>query len=144
MSGSHKPDLAGLIEKTRPLFRWNESTIVERRSGLIPCGGALARFADGNVMLIGDAAGWVSPMTAGGIRTAFRFGRRAGALTADHLLNGGAAPGVVLRHELPRFRVKAILRRGLDPAAVPPGLREAEQLEMADQPGGDEQDRPAE
>ena len=114
VSGGRKPDLSGLIEKTRPLFQWNEATIVERRSGLIPCGGPLARFAGDRVMLIGDAAGWVSPMTAGGIRTAFRFGRRAGALAADHLLNGGPAPDRILRRELPRFRIKGLLRRGLD------------------------------
>jgi digeranylgeranylglycerophospholipid reductase len=118
VSGGHKPDLARLIEKTQPLFHWNAAAIVERRSGLIPCGGPLTRFADENVMLIGDAAGWVSPMTAGGIRTAFRFGRRAGALAADHLLNGGPAPDLVLADQLPRFRMKGLLRRGLD-FAVP-------------------------
>jgi digeranylgeranylglycerophospholipid reductase len=114
VSGANRPDLSALIEKTRPLFLWNEEAIVERRSGLIPCGGPLARFACAGVMLIGDAAGWVSPMTAGGIRTAFRFGRRAGALTADHLLNGGPAPDRVLRQEIPRFRIKGLLRRALD------------------------------
>lgn len=125
VSDGHKPDLAPLIEKTRHLFHWEESAIVERRSGLIPCGGPLARFAEGNLMLIGDAAGWVSPMTAGGIRTAFRFGRRAGALTADHLLNGGPAPHHILRDELPRFRVKGLLRRGLDLGLPNPVLNAA-------------------
>jgi flavin-dependent dehydrogenase len=114
VSGGRKPDLAGFMAKTRPLFHWDKSTIRERRSGLIPCGGPLRRFANGNVMLIGDAAGWVSPMTAGGIRTAFRFGRRAGTLTADHLLNGGPRPDAVLKRQLPRFFLKGLMRRGLD------------------------------
>lgn len=125
VSGDRKPDLARFMEKTRPLFHWDHSRIRERRSGLIPCGGPLRRFADENVMLIGDSAGWVSPMTAGGIRTAFRFGRRAGALTADHLLNGGPRPDVVLKRQLPRFLLKGLMRRGLDLAWPNPVLNAA-------------------
>lgn len=125
VSGGRKPDLARFMEKTRPLFHWDQSTIRERRAGLIPCGGPLRRFADDNVMLIGDAAGWVSPMTAGGIRTAFRFGRRAGAATADHLLNGGPRPDAVLKRQLPRFVLKGLMRRGLDLAVPNPVLNAA-------------------
>ena len=57
--------------------------IVGRRSGLIPCGGPLSRIATSGVTLVGDAAGWVSPMTGGGIQMAFRYGRRAASLIAD-------------------------------------------------------------
>ncbi len=114
VSGGRKPDLNGFLEKTSPLFHWDRSAIRERRSGVIPCGGPLKRFAEGNVMLIGDAAGWVSPMTAGGIRTAFRYGRRAGALTADHLLCGGLSPDILLKRQVPRFWLKGLLRSGLD------------------------------
>ena len=62
--------------------------VVERRSGLIPCGGPPVRIAAPGVLLIGDAAGWVSPMTGGGIRLAFRYARRAASLIADHLQAG--------------------------------------------------------
>jgi flavin-dependent dehydrogenase len=85
-----------------------------RRGGLIPCGGSLCRIAAPGVLLIGDAAGWVSPMTGGGIRLAFRYGRRAASLIADHLMNGGAAPEVALAREVPRFAAKRALRRVLD------------------------------
>jgi flavin-dependent dehydrogenase len=57
----------------------------------------LSRIAVPGVLLVGDAAGWVSPMTGGGVRLAFRYGRRAASLVADHLLNGGAAPEVALK-----------------------------------------------
>lgn len=67
-------------------------------------------------MLIGDAAGWVSPATAGGIRLAFRWGRRAGALLADHLQSGGPDPAKALARELPAFRLKRTMRRLLDVA----------------------------
>ena len=46
---------------------------------------AVAASPRPGVLLIGDAAGWVSPMTGGGIRLAFRYGRRAASLVADHL-----------------------------------------------------------
>jgi hypothetical protein len=65
-------------------------------------------------MLIGDAAGTVSPATGGGIRYAFRFGRRAGQVIADHLQHLGPRPDAVLAAELPRFTLKRGLRLALD------------------------------
>jgi hypothetical protein len=53
-------------------------------------------------------------MTGGGIRLAFRYGRRAASLIADHLMNGGAPPEVALAREVPRFGAKRALRRALD------------------------------
>ncbi len=108
-----KPDLAAFMAKTEPLMRWSTMDVVGRRSGLIPCGGTLSRVAAPGVLLIGDAAGWVSPMTGGGIRLAFRHGRRAASLIADHL-QGSAAPEIALARELPKFRLKRALRRALD------------------------------
>jgi hypothetical protein len=66
------------------------------------------------VLLIGDAAGMVSPMTGGGIRLAFHFGRRAAQTVADHLLHLGPPPEVALAPELPQFGLKLLLRRGLE------------------------------
>jgi hypothetical protein len=59
-------------------------------------------------------------MTGGGIRLAFKYGRRAAALIADHLQIGGAAPEVALAREVPRFGLKRALRHALDLA--PPNL----------------------
>ena len=53
-------------------------------------------------------------MTGGGIRLAFRYGRRAASLIADRLLNGGALPETALAREIPRFRLKWGLRQVLD------------------------------
>jgi hypothetical protein len=53
-------------------------------------------------------------MTGGGIRLAFKYGRRAASLIADRLLNGGARPELALAREVPRFRAKRLLRRALD------------------------------
>lgn len=105
-----KPDLKAFLAHTERLFGFSAARIIERRSGLIPCGGPVARFAGTNVLLIGDAAGHVSPLTGGGIRLAFRYGRRAGQLIADHLTRNGPAPGEVLAREIPSFRNKLLLR----------------------------------
>jgi flavin-dependent dehydrogenase len=110
----YKPDLAAFVAHTEPMFGWTRMRVVGRRSGLIPAGGPLRNIAAPGVLLIGDAAGWVSPMTGGGIRLAFKYGRRAASLIADHLLNGGAAPEIALARELPSLRAKRLLRRALD------------------------------
>ncbi len=109
-----KPDLAAFMAATEAEFGWSRSKVVGRRSGLIPCGGPLGRIAAPQVLLVGDAAGWVSPMTGGGIRLAFRYGRRAASVVADHLQNRGPAAEAVLSRELPGYAVKTMLRRALD------------------------------
>jgi len=109
-----RPDLAGFLAATESTFGWSGMKVVGRRGGMIPAGGVVAPAGGRQVMLIGDAAGWVSPATGGGIRLAFRWGRRAAALLADHLQCGGRDPALALARELPRFRLKRVLRRLLD------------------------------
>jgi flavin-dependent dehydrogenase len=111
-----RPDLAAFMGRSEPFFGWSHMKVTGRRSGLIPCGGPLKNIAAPGVLLVGDAAGWVSPMTGGGIRLALRYGRRAAALVADHLTGRGLAPEVLLSRELPVFRTKRILRFALDRA----------------------------
>jgi flavin-dependent dehydrogenase len=134
----NKPDLARFMAHTERQFGWSRLKVVGRRSGLIPCGGPLRRTAAPGVLTIGDAAGWVSPATGGGIQLAFRYGRRAAALIADHLQCGGPAPEITLAREIPRFLAKSALRRCLDLAppnflidlalATTPARRFAEKL----------------
>jgi flavin-dependent dehydrogenase len=111
---SVKPDLKAFLGRTEPLFGFSAADVKERRSGLIPCGGPVMPFAAPQVLLIGDAAGHVSPLTGGGIRLAFRFGRRAGQLIADHLTRNGPPPEQVLARELPSFAKKLVLRSVMD------------------------------
>ena len=113
-SGGAKPDLQAFLDHTEHLFGYSTATISERRSGLIPCGGPVAPAGAPQVMLIGDAAGHVSPMTGGGIRLAFRYGRRAGQLIHDHLTRNGPRPDLALAGELPSFALKLAMRRAMD------------------------------
>ena len=109
-----KADLKAFLDKTEPVFRFSEAHVVERRAGRIPAGGIVKPFAAPGVLLVGDAAGMVSPMTGGGIRLAFHFGRRAAQAIADHLQHMGAPPEVVLARELPSLALKGLMRRALD------------------------------
>ena len=67
---------------------------IEARSGLIPVGGVLKTIANSTGMLIGDAAGAVSPLTAGGLDPCMRLSAFAARVVAEYLSTGD---GEVLR-----------------------------------------------
>lgn len=109
-----RPDLAALVRKLAPIADFRNARPVGWRAGTIPAAGPLLRIARNGVLLIGDAAGWVSPLTGGGIANAFQYSRRAAQLTCDHLLDDGPPPASVLAGELPSYAVKRVLRRAYE------------------------------
>ena len=80
------------------------------RAGLIPCGGPVAPLARPGVILTGDAAGIVSPVTAGGIHSAWQHGWTVGEGIARHLRDGGPSPERIAERAAPRYRIKRALR----------------------------------
>jgi flavin-dependent dehydrogenase len=113
-SRPQRPDLGGLLRRLKRHFDIRDIRVTSRRSGLIPSGGVVHNLGTQRVMLVGDAAGMVSPVTGGGIHTALHFGRRAAMLVADHLSDRGVHPVVAMTREAPRYRAKLLLRRLLD------------------------------
>ena len=106
-----KPDLANFLKRTdRHFALWNCEVLL-KRSGPIPCGGLVSPLSTHRVLLTGDAAGLVSPLTGGGIRLAFQYGRKAGAAIANYLLDGGPDPGALMAQSYPGFGVKTWMRR---------------------------------
>jgi flavin-dependent dehydrogenase len=88
---------------------------VERRGGPIPVGGVLRRLAGPGGLLVGDAAGAVSPLTAGGLDPCLRLSELAAEVAAGFLRTGdehilGRYDGAALRA---RFRGRLALRRVL-------------------------------
>jgi len=91
---------AALFDPVRALnqFRSNldgildlsEARDVERRGGRIPVGGVLRRIASTEGLLIGDAAGAVSPLTAGGLDPCLRLSTLAATVIAEYLATGDA------------------------------------------------------
>jgi flavin-dependent dehydrogenase len=104
------PDLDRFLNKLSRHWRVDRSSVLSVRSGLVPCGGLVHPYYGQDVMLLGDAAGMVSPLTAGGIHPAVHLGSVSGELIAGYLLDGGAEPGRALRPELPRYAVKRGMR----------------------------------
>ena len=74
----------------------------ERRGGCIPIGGMLRRVAGTRGLLVGDAAGAPSPLTAGGLDPCFRLSMRGGR--GDRRPFGARRPtpfGGLLRRPVP-------------------------------------------
>ncbi|HVS33865.1 MAG TPA: NAD(P)/FAD-dependent oxidoreductase [Thermoanaerobaculia bacterium] len=109
-----RPEFEAFLARVKTLFDFGGAQLAERRSGVIPVGGIVRPAARGRVILIGDSAGMVSPLTAGGIFTALDFGARAAEAIADHLAGKAPDPALTLPRLYPKFRVKRWLRRALD------------------------------
>jgi flavin-dependent dehydrogenase len=98
-----------------------------RRGGPIPVGGILRRIACPEGLLVGDAAGAVSPLTAGGLDPCLRMAELAATVTYDYLRTGNAS---VLRHYdgtalRSRYRLRLMLRNVLSHAQKPAAVEAA-------------------
>lgn len=101
--------------RVAPRFGLQGAAACERRGGRIPVGGVLPRIACARGLLAGDAAGAVSPLTAGGLDPCLRLSALAADVTAAFLATGDAAAlapydGAALRA---RFRTRLLIRRAL-------------------------------
>lgn len=98
------------LEKVAPVadVRRREPTSV--RAGAIPCGGVVRPVSTERALLVGDAAGMVSPVTAGGIHTALKHGLAAGHAVAEFLEGKCEDPQQWFAATYPKFRTKRLLR----------------------------------
>ena len=76
--GQFRSSLHGIIDLS-------EAKQLERRGGRIPVGGVLRNIANTSGLLIGDAAGAVSPLTAGGLDPCMRLSTLAAKVIARYL-----------------------------------------------------------
>ena len=118
VSHGRKPKIEAFAREAEALFGLDPADASERRAGLIPSGGVVRRWSRPGAMLVGDAAGMVSPLTGGGIHPALALGRRAGQAIADNLAAVGPAPEIAVKAELPNWMAKQALRGLMD--AAPP------------------------
>ena len=89
-------------------FDFTRARRVERRGGRIPVGGVLKRIACARGLLVGDAAGAVSPLTAGGLDPCMRLSGLAAEVISDYLTKGDAA--ALARYSGARFRSRFVSR----------------------------------
>ncbi len=105
--------LAELRARVGGRWRLDRGRKVEHRGGRIPVGGVLPRIATARGLVTGDAAGAVSPLTAGGLDPCLRLSA-LGAHVAYRYLDDGD-PAVLDRYDggtfRARFRSRLALRR---------------------------------
>ena len=100
--------LKSFKEKTTELFDSGDLELTETRGGRIPVGGILRRIANEHGLLIGDAAGAVSPLTAGGLDPAMRLSTFAADIVWESLRMGN--PKVLLNYSGEEFRARFVSR----------------------------------
>ena len=83
--------------------------LVERRAGRIPVGGILPVLVNQRGLLVGDAAGAVSPLTAGGLDPCLRLSERAAKVAWRFLSSGD--PVHLADYDGERFRQQHLARR---------------------------------
>lgn len=136
--GTRPPDLAGFLDHVAPVVGLSRPRPPDSvRAGLIPCGGPVHPRLRHDVLLAGDAAGVVSPVTAGGIHSGLRHGADIGRALVQ-ALESGIAPQVSTIRAIPAWRRKRALRWAFDHLqwdwpfdlllASPPLRRMAEQI----------------
>jgi flavin-dependent dehydrogenase len=100
--------LKSFKEKTGKLFGTNNSPLTETRGGRIPVGGVLRNIASERGLLIGDAAGAVSPLTAGGLDPAMRLSSFAAHIVRKRLLADDSK--ILLQYSGDLFRARFVSR----------------------------------
>lgn len=101
--------------------------LIERRGGRIPVGGVLRKIANPSGLLVGDAAGAVSPLTAGGLDPCLRLSTYAAQATIRYLNTDNPEELTAYCGDLfrPRFLARLWLRRVLR------NLQQPQLLELA-------------
>lgn len=111
-------------DQMRAHYDLDRGEVVERRGGRIPVGGVLPRIANPRGLLVGDAAGAVSPLTAGGLDPCLRLSRFAVEVTLAYL--GSGDPAALARYDgrwfRRRFRKRLALRNALVALWTPAAL----------------------
>lgn len=116
-AAARAPDIAGFLDRVGGLVGLPARRRADAvRAGLIPCGGPVAPLARDGIILTGDAAGIVSPVTAGGIHSAWRHGWLVGRALAGAA--GESAAEEIAIGQAPRFRSKRLLRWAFDHAQM--------------------------
>ncbi len=102
-------DAPSALRRFRETAPFRIGHAIERRGGLIPVGGMLRRIACERGLLVGDAAGAVSPLTAGGLDGAMRLSTFAVDVIAAYLESGDRE--ILRQYSGDRFRARFVTRR---------------------------------
>ena len=82
------PALHDFRSRAASIIDLRNANQIETRAGFIPVGGVLKNIATSTGLLIGDAAGAVSPLTAGGLDPCMRLSSFAARVVTEYLSTG--------------------------------------------------------
>lgn len=100
--------MASWRELAGRLLDLSGARLVQRRGGLIPVGGVLRRIVSPRGLLVGDAAGAPSPLTAGGLDPCLRLAALGADVTERWLATGDHQ--TLARYDGRRFRARFVSR----------------------------------
>ena len=121
----HRFDPARALTAFRRKVGLAAAPVLERRGGLIPVNGILRRIASERALLTGDAAGAVSPLTAGGIDGALRLSAYAASVIARAAERSEGIRQYDGGQFQARFAARRWMRRALNAVQRYPSLTEA-------------------
>jgi len=107
-----------------PTFDFSKARLVDRRGGRIPVNGLLPHLANEHGLLVGDAAGAVSPLTAGGFDGCLRLSKLATLVIEEFLRTGDAnalqaySGGAFRSRFVSRLWMRRIIAHSLHPALL--------------------------
>ena len=102
-------DPARALQAFRESLPFRVGRAIEHRGGWIPVNGILRNIASPRGLLVGDAAGAVSPLTAGGLDGAMRLSSLAADVITNYLATGDAH--VLQQYSGARFQARFMARR---------------------------------
>jgi flavin-dependent dehydrogenase len=112
---ARQPDMEGFLQHVRDVVGLPAAAVATAtRAGLVPCGLPDGPITAPGVILTGDAAGIVSPLSAGGIHSSWRHGWAIGDAAGLRLRGNGPPPETVARKAAPSFRRKRLMRWAMD------------------------------
>ncbi len=110
-----KPDMKKFFDKIRHIVDVRDLPFHGNRGGLIPIDRPIRNSYRDRLIIIGDAASHVSPLTAGGIDYALRIGAALGDCMHDYIAGKTRiSPGRAVQSAVPGFNAKHAMRFAFD------------------------------
>ncbi|MDI6707736.1 MAG: NAD(P)/FAD-dependent oxidoreductase [Candidatus Thermoplasmatota archaeon] len=79
--------------------RLRNGSIIEVNAGIVPLGGASEKLVDNGLMIVGDAARQVNPLTGGGMVFAIKAALAAGTVAVEAIANKDYSQNFLLKYE---------------------------------------------
>jgi digeranylgeranylglycerophospholipid reductase len=96
---AEKPAYEYLVDAVDNCYATQEAQAVELNAGGDPVGGLVKEMYGDNIMLCGDAASQVNPLTGGGITNGMLGGRFAGEVAAEAIKSGDCSKKFLKKYE---------------------------------------------